>query len=1135
MNENIINERSKNYKVPDNLMEKVDNILRFSKNMTLKDSKFYEAGEDAVSKKFGDLLIKYYDAGLTNDDIIELIEFVYEYNTSVDSMLTETEENALFLKSITYGIPIVETIDPETKESYDALETNLLKLSESPIYAGSLLKMIILYALESKVTSNLDDGLKTEKNFLRVLLNEIKNWKDYVGVGNIISSSVENWSNMTINNTEDNNELILKHIGLALINKKNDIKKMEDAFREKLKILVFAEADSSNSNINKRMASSTERALADIGEPLSFFDIKLYSNVFDTTKFDKNIINEENIEEVFKMFGISYIGEQNISSNEINMNFQILYKELNINYRNILESDIIDLIASMKKDTIKRLLEKKRNSVDIDVQDAIRTTSNNIFIRDIRDKNNKITATTKLFKYRYANPYAARRASESEIIAYYIGDDYISNRYGVYSYQKLEINKFIELFKEVREYYYRVLMNESFINEGDYFAYERTFLTFLTILRFITSTLDDVRDIEMFSRNDIENFLESFGFGSLANILDTSDFINSETYAKAIIKRYIDLVKNKGSRSVIDVLEDAFTIGTGELVIYKNLLVKYVGDYEESSSSSVSTYGALDKEDFENSTDIPTDSTESTNNKRPAERGYKFVKTEYSNRNVMNTIIQPDLKNDMETFISSDKYWNIENTPTATLDDLNVNVVNTKYLIPELTIELSETYNNTREYFEFVDYIFEILGGVFNNENTPEDENGSSDAQGGESILDNVYFKSNYSSIGEVSVKDYIDSIRLLWFRYIAGINVNDDYNLSDQLEGLSTLKTFDGKYSKNFRIEPGFSKITLKEIFNNTGELDRKNTVVEALMNHFGEDSTLIDLFTFIEDDNTEKDGNQHAINISTEAKEILSSGMRSYKETDKLYPANLLVGLGNIIFLDNQYCLIIDKIEKGEDITGDLNKLKSIISLSDSDSKLSAANINNIFASAHSFIEGIQRVKTDGLAQHKLPTDINNFILGIYDHIFFHNNVHDAMYIDSIVNKVGSNSYSYNINETSDVSETYKFDILCMLDESDMNKVRTSIATLCNELTNSFLSGILMGLNLSGKDDVLIKFLKTTIEYFISYTTEIYEFVFKNSYNSNTEGLMPSDMCETHFKYSDIDSFFYDERLEISLQKED
>ena len=62
--------------------------------------------------------------------------------------------------------------------------------------------------------------------------------------------------------------------------------------------------------------------------------------------------------------------------------------------------------------------------------------------------------------------------------------------------------------------------------------------------------------------------------------------------------------------------------------------------------------------------------------------------------------------------IQEDKYWNSSNTPIDELDKVNINVVNTKYIIPEFTVDIADNYIITRCVFALIDYFYSILGQV---------------------------------------------------------------------------------------------------------------------------------------------------------------------------------------------------------------------------------------------------------------------------------------------------------------------------------------------------------------------------------------------------------------------------------------
>ena len=202
------------------------------------------------------------------------------------------------------------------------------------------------------------------------------------------------------------------------------------------------------------------------------------------------------------------------------------------------------------------------------------------FLRDYSYENKFLT--TSLPKYQYGNPYIARVACESDIINYYINEPYRMASYGYYKYQKEEIYSFIKIYKEIREYYYRVLLNESFILEEEYSGYEKMFLTFWAIERFLSSKLERSKDIDSFDQTDIENFLKTYGMGSLSELaVENSYYL--EDIVKNVLKNYLHLSQNKGSRKIFDILRQAFSIDSAKLNFFKVILTRILDENRDSS------------------------------------------------------------------------------------------------------------------------------------------------------------------------------------------------------------------------------------------------------------------------------------------------------------------------------------------------------------------------------------------------------------------------------------------------------------------------------------------------------------------------------------------------------------------------
>lgn len=1023
-----------NYKVPDNLMDRFQNIMVFTKNMVLKDSKFFENYEDEISAWFGKMLIKYFDSELSNNDIIELLYFVWQYNKIVDSQLLSAD--IPFKVKTIYGLvglddiaditasSLVNTTDPKN------LPASLItKISTLSSYDGSFLKMICNYFLSENENTN---STYTKDSVLR------EAYLILIRRGSLVYDTDLESENPT-------------GFVTFLNTKKRQIETLEEAFKNRLKIQITSVKSSETERYDKRSASTNERSLAESGEPLVFFDIKLVGESITSNNPDVlSMINEYSTAplEIFKN-----------TTNNVNtpdtVNFQILYKELNLAYRETTGSDILDLCAALEWINIEGSLLEKKNSITNRPMIIVREIQDNIYIRDIVE-NGEVISTNKLYKYRRTNPYICRRAAESDLIVYYSGDNYISNNYGTYAYHKSEISLFREIYKETREYFYTVLLNEAFTNEEEYSFYEKYFITFLSIVRFMDAKLDTVRDIESFSKDDIENFLVSFGLGSLATILDISVFTNSESYSKSLIRRYIELMQSKGSRKVIDILQETFSINSTELVIYKNIIVG-------------------DNSDNENPYNV-----------------YKFIKVPYESVSQME-IIQNNISaaQTLEAATSQDKYWDKNDTTDKLLTELDVNVANTKYIIPEITNEFSEAYTTTRVLFELVDFLSRNLSA--SNRISISNE-----------VMDNG------------TILEYVNSIRYLWYRYLILLDISiDDVILP--IAG-STKKTFIHIEDKN---DTNAAIISVPIGYEDNLDYDilcRLRDVLEP------EGSTTLNLSKMFEIVNTGKDtGN--TIKLKDIAKDVISSG----------HHINNTI-LGNIYsFLEAMAPLFIAIGDSGESIEENITTLYNRLTSVDNN-VLEGKDISGIIIS--SFIPSIinqsliTAINKGTIYNYNLPAPILHFIMFIYYNTFFGSNYNGPLIIeDTAISGANWTSGSYRdyMTDIANQSNLYKFKgDICNL--SDADSIKAGIITACNELSEA--CSVLVNLNLSSRDDLMITFLRTAIEYFISYTTEIYQFVFRNSFKSYSEASTVSDNWKSNVHYKEIDSLYYDEQLTITKQ---
>ncbi len=268
--------------------------------------------------------------------------------------------------------------------------------------------------------------------------------------------------------------------------------------------------------------------------------------------------------------------------------YTVIYKELNQALRPLLQSEVQDYVLSrMVEDLgVSSLLQVDGNGVSYD--EAIE----NLF-RAHRDSQELFKLGPDLSRYRffYGNGYNARRFAESEIIGYYIGnstsESAFTNNYGRYDYQRAEIRSFLDTYRTTRDYYYRVLLNKSFIQDSAYPVYEKLFIAWAAIERFLSSKIDNLRDPDLFNDTDIFNFLESYGLG----VLNQYDFSlpNGRNYKTNIIKYFNQLIRLKGSKDVIPLLARVFDVDDATLEVKKFLLV----------DAAASTYPAATSYDLE--------------------------------------------------------------------------------------------------------------------------------------------------------------------------------------------------------------------------------------------------------------------------------------------------------------------------------------------------------------------------------------------------------------------------------------------------------------------------------------------------------------------------------------------------------
>ena len=970
-NESLLSEL---YKVPDNVADRFQNIMIFAKNMTLKDSVFLESGENSISKKFSELLLKYYAYDLTDDDIVELLNIVKGYNNAVDEAFND--KNYVIKK--VYGLYDDMNID------YNG-EIDITGIHQFKSYKNSYFYKLAVFICNNYINEIEKDLLSAHIDYLANIFFK----RCYFGgkiwdVENVPSELNTATSPFDIFWAE-------KNYGKDI----NGITDDETYLRESQKIQYFTRK--SVAALSKRTASLEERNIAEKGELINIFDIKL-SDIKTNSDLYK-ILGELGIEITTPGSSESGIAARAFTE------FQIIYKELNPLYRNIVFSDTIDYVCRKLHKDIEGRIRPEENSIEKNTLLTIRSLADDAISYDMLDNNRDIIGTTKVYKYAYTNPYMARRATESSLIRYFIGDNYISNSYGVFEYQKLEIYQFIDILEEVREYYYKVLLNESFINEEKYNVYEKLMITFMAVNRFIISKIDTLRNIDTFSKEDIVNFMKSFGLEKLAGILETDDFVNSEIYAKRLLKQFIPLTQYKGSKEIINILKDIFSIGNTELNIYRNILVKY---------------------------NEPSESRRNRNSDAPNNGRYRFLRMKNDESDVLSTSENSDRYTDMDNVIGSnqDPYWTKENTPESTLDELGVDAINTKYIVPEIDVEMAQPYITVRILFAFVNYLFErVLGN------------------GDDTIISKVIIDDGENiQGGSISLLDYINTIRFLWEIYLDTVGKAG--------KSISIFSEPDAKI--NITIKDGSS---LYRILSSLNMLSGSTLELEKIYENINIDKLLS--------------------NLPERKRETYRTLLESVKP-------------------------IIVNSDIGEYIKGE-------------DNEINRDRVVSLYAMISAIPEYIRTGELDKL---NLPVEYYELIIKIYERVFLGET--DPMEQFEITNNDKTIIISKQTIENNKlIPGVVSFD--------NKDSIRLKIIEMLENL--STIINTLLTINMSGKDNTLIAFLKYSIEYYISYTNEIYNFSYSNAYSTEDENAYIRDsIAGLEITHTDIDSFYYDEKLTIT-----
>lgn len=422
--------------------------------------------------------------------------------------------------------------------------------------------------LEKEIISNID--IDASKIYLKINNNEIYRFNDISN--EIIKNQIlalllfDNSTNSDINNLYD---IFFKDIDENSLNYINLLISLSYEYNYKTKLIPIFSVTNTTINKNKLSACDKELTWNANNELLSFFDINIRKDLLDDNTFD-TILTSMN-----KAINSYNTNENNVTLKSVDsISFVIIYKELNTYYRNTVNSKIQEEAITLTTSNIDNLIISGYE--DSNLSSSIQST-----FRNIKDENNIFfgganLANKESYRYLYANPYKYLKGEESELISYYYGDSsVIADGYGAKnSYTENELKDFIDIFAETRDYFYTVLANEAFTSEDEYKLYRNLFISIWSVERSLTNKIKTIHDLDSLSKEEILNFLDSYGLKVLSDKLKTSSFINNEKYTRRLAKYYNELVKNKGSKGVADMLIKIFDFDDTEIDIQKYVLLE---------------------------------------------------------------------------------------------------------------------------------------------------------------------------------------------------------------------------------------------------------------------------------------------------------------------------------------------------------------------------------------------------------------------------------------------------------------------------------------------------------------------------------------------------------------------------------
>lgn len=1131
-----------NYKIYGETYDDFINIGTFYMNSYVKDSMYLDNVDYADSefgKLFKEYMIKYYDQGLTNDEIKNLLEKIFLYNGKVIQNVRKAPILYLFTKD---------------KGPYDFLSSLLNKIKEE---------------LETKYNGN-DTKLKDLDEYFNLfnraeyyVLTQILNSFSNLRVGAGLNSTNELFSNIIGNSGFLDKIYLVKTVDNAKLEKTESYKSVKVKGEEILALdsngnkIDFRKEYTYKYLYNKRFEKeNTVRAI----DSIISYDIE------DTTDrtageliYFKDIDNNEIKPITYTDSGgaLHYFCKTTTTttfedSNGIESDISALLNEYSLYIKHYIDAKINSMKILYEIEASKASI----NKLGASYEEANKTYKYNLVtpinLMAVSLTNEEFQEWKKIIKFdddfRQSITYLEVSSPTQIVIQLDIGiiykelnpnyrdallSDYVDYMLGVlscYNYLTTEVNvnSTVIINPELDK-----ILREMRVNDNYFLLYDKEVLkrvinlysnnylarksTELEIIRFFadSQSLDEeltyigfgsksVDKDEIYTFLDIYNTVRNYYFTRLLN----KAFINDDYYVP-FEKFFLGLIAiEKFLSSRISNMRDIdkfteedvhnFLLSYGlksidESAVFSNQ-IEYKKDIIKNYNTLMKSKGSLNclnklYEIFTARTDglnlsryyLVNDRSNPDNNKM------KFVPCSYNNDNLTKELFT-NLEKSREygDLVNNDDYWDEETLTEDSLIEKGVDVIPTKYNLLDLIEDIRSKYITT-QYLTSLIHIIQSTLKQYDaaNENKP--------------IFD-FYFKIESDEAlggGTFTLNDYLDILLELF-------NIYNSYYY-DKFKKAETDKALSESESSVNKKYYGFDLAGISNLISN--DKYKKYLTVKNF-----NDYKILSL-------------EEHFFNEIN----MKDSGVNGLSSVNLL--KNYLIGL-NLLYLLQQ----TKDVENNSSIIAEY--CKTIDTANSTNFEISAANLSNIIFKnillfPLDYLNDLQIPGEDRFGNSKfIDNDFMLFTDNLFENVYKTDTTPYEIHEDKIEIKSENtkNVFTTQFNGVT-IEEDNKL-VLSSLDNS-INGLMEIIIKMADNITNILnMDGKFFNLGLSNDSSNLLKFLIESFKIFFSYTSQLSETANIWEYKTPSEYCSPYDYVDSSATYSLVDTNQYDEELIIIKQ---